>query len=483
MTRADKLFSPFPFQRSRGALEVYDLKIKDVVTDPHAADLSTVYVCVRTPLFDGHDHASQAYANGCRCFVAARGLLLPEDAAVYITEDPEAHLGELAARCFGYPARSLTVIGITGTHGKTSVAYTLATVLENAGRKVALLTSDGTEIDGAFSASGAVAPNAADIERMLYAARRKGAELAIVEFSPYMLMHKAEISIPFASVLLTTPIKPSCGEVHNDQLSANEKSMLKLLSCDAPLLFLPEGTVYNGGKGRVLSYGGAGDIACHDVRPERRNQRLGTAFSITYKEETAPAFYPVVGDFAAHNATAAAALALAVGIPLGDVAASLSHAQPTGRLECIFAQGGAHVFVDTAYEARELHRALRILRTVTAGKLSVLLGSVGGRAVARRAPLGVAASLCADFVYFTADDPDGENPLDIISDMTREIKDPSRYLTIASRQEAILRACADLRAGDTLLILTKARDNTQLFCGVKRKFSDRDIVINAVQRS
>lgn len=466
MTRADKLFSPFPFQRSRGALEVYDLKIKDVVTDPVGADLSTVYVCVSTPLFDGHDHTSQAYANGCRCFVAARGLGLPQDAAVYITEDPEAHLGDLAARCFGYPARSLTVIGLVGTHGKTSVAYTLAAVLQKAGRKVAMLTSDGVEIDGVFSASGAVAPNAADIERMLYAARRKGAEFAIVELSSYMLMHKAERSIPFAALLLTTPTL--------------DEGMQELLGGGAPLVFVPNGTPYIETKGRLLYYGSVGDIAFGDVRTE--NERLGTAFSLTYKEETYPVFYPVVGDFAPHNATAAAALALSVGISLESVAASLSVAQPTGRLECIFKENGARVFVDTAYEARELDRVLRILRTVTPGKLSVLLGSVGGRAVARRAPLGLAASAAADFVYFTADDPDGEHPLDVIGDMTGQIKDPLRYLSIASRHEAILRACADLRAGDTLLILTKARDHTQLVGGVKRRFSDRDIVIKAVQR-
>lgn len=468
MTRADKLFSPFPFQRSRGALEVYDLKIRDVVTDPAAADIGTVYVCVRTPLFDGHDHASQAYANGCRCFVATRGLGLPGDAAVYITEDPEAYLGDLAARCFGYPARSLTVIGITGTHGKTSVAYTLATILENAGRKVALLTSDGVEIDGVFSAAGAIAPNAADIERMLYAARRKGAEVAILEFSSYMLMHKAERSIPFAALLLTTPTL--------------DEGMQKLLCGAVPLVFVPNGTQYVETKGRLLYYGSAGDIAFGDARTESENERLGTAFSLTYKGEDVPVFYPVVGDFAAHNAAAATALALSVGISFRSIAASIFHAQPTGRLECILAQGGVRVFVDTAYEARELDRALRILRTVTQGKLSVLLGSVGGRAKARRAPLGLAASLAADFVYFTADDPDGEHPLDVISDMTGEIKDPSRYLSIPSRHEAILRACADLRAGDTLLILTKARVETQLVSGVRRKFSDRDIVIKAVQR-
>lgn len=468
MTRADKLFSPFPFTRSKGALYVYDLKIRDVVTDPMAANIHTVYVCVKTPLSDGHAHASLAYANGCRCFVAARGLGLPEDAAVYTTEDPEAYLGELAARCFGYPARSLTVVGVVGEQGKTSVAYTLASLLKSQKREVATLTSDGTDVGDTFTPLGAVAPNAADIERMLYAARRKGTEVAIVELSSYMIAHRAEKSIPFAALLLTIP-------------TLNE-NLQELLSIGAPLVFVPKGTPEIKTKGRLLYYGSDGDVAFENARTQSEGPRLGTAFSLAYETERVEAFYPVLGDFGTHNATAAAALALALGLSLHEIAASLAKAAPTGRVECILSQNGKRVFLDTAYKAQDLSRVLAVLRTVTTGKLSVLLGSVGGRAVARRAPLGLAAANGADLAYFTADDPDGEPPLDVIRDMVSEIADASRYLVIPERDKAILRACAELRPGDTLLILTKARDHTQLVSGVKREFCDRDAVKKAVER-
>ena len=135
--RADKLFAPFPFERSRGALSAYDLHIKDVVTVASEAGADTVYVCLKTPISDGYRDAVRAYAGGCRCFVASRGLGLPEDAAVYLTEDPEFYLGDLAARCLGYPARELVVFGVTGTHGKTSVIDTASALLRQAGKRVA----------------------------------------------------------------------------------------------------------------------------------------------------------------------------------------------------------------------------------------------------------------------------------------------------------------------------------------------------------
>lgn len=481
--RVEKLFAPFRFTRSKGALSVYDFDIKDIVTDPADANANTVYVCVRTPIDDGHYGAAVAYANGCRCFLAARGLGLREDAAVYTTEDPEAHLGALAARCFGYPAKSLTVFGITGTHGKTSVADTLAATLRHAGKKIALLTTDGTEIDGVLKLAPPTAPNAADVQRMLRAARRKRAEFAIIEFSAYMLAHHAEKSIPFAAVLLTDLAPRHIGGQMHPDFTSYWAAKKKLLLSPSPLVFLPESVADLDVKGRVVCYGDTGDIVAQNSRILQESELHGTAFSLTYQKETVEVFYPVIGDFATRNATAAAALALAAGLSLAEVAQGLSCAVPIGRMECIYSNNGARVFLDTAYEAEDLLGALQSLRRVTRGRLCVVLGSVGGRAVHRRAPLGKTAVEHADFVYFTADDPGSEPVKRIIQEMVLEIEDASRYLCIPSRRKAILRAIEDLRTGDTLLVLGKARDESQLVMGAKEPFSDREVVLRAARRT
>lgn len=480
--RVERLFAPFRFARSKGALSVYDYSIKDIVTDPAAARADTVYVCIQTPLGDGHHGAVVAYANGCRCFLAARGLGLKEDAAVYVTEEPEAYLGELAARLFGYPARSLTVFGVTGTHGKTSVCDTVAALLRSAGKKVALLTSDGMEIDGMAREAAPIPTTAADVQRLLRAARRRKAEFAIVEFSAYMLAHSAEKSIPFAAVLLTDLAPRHIGKSMHRDFEAYAAAKKRLLQTQAPLVFLPhpiEGLVV---RGRELYYGDAGDIVAQSASLSQNEGMLGTAFTLTYGQENVSAFYPVVGDFAAKNATAAAALALAAGLSLAEIAAGLPVSAPIGRMECMYSRGDARVFLDTAYEGEDLQTVLNALRRVTRGKLSVVLGSVGGRARARRAPLGKAAVEGADFVYFTADDPNSEPTEKIIGDMVSEIEDRGRYLLIPSRRAAILRAMADLRDGDTLLILGKARDKTQTVMGVKEPFCDRTIVLEAARR-
>ncbi len=480
--RVEKLLAPFSFSRTRGALSVYDLEIKDVVTSPRAADAATVYVCLRTPLGDGHGGAAEAYAKGCRCFLAARGLGLPEDAAVYVTDEPEAYLGELAARCFGYPARGLTVFGITGTHGKTSVADTVAALMRKAGKSVAVMTSDGIEVGGCFTPTVTAPPNAADIQRVLRAARRKRADLVILELSAYMLAHYAEKSIPFAAVLLTDLAPRHIGDGTHRDFAAYRAAKEKLLSCGAPLTFLPTAPSALSATGRVLTFGDMGDIAVQNAHVEERDRQIGTAFSLTYEGQTLNAFYPNVGECAAENAAAATALALASGLSLSKIAELLPEAAPVGRLECIYTPNGARIFLDTAYEAEDLSYALRSLRRVTRGRLLVVLGSVGGRALARRAPLGQAAMAYADFVYFTADDPDSEPVSRITHDMVAQIKETRRYLILPARRTALLRAVNDLAPGDTLLVLGKARDETQLVAGVREAFSDRHVIMNAARR-
>ena len=343
--RVDRLFTPFSFQRSRGALSVYDYQIKDIVTDPACASAQTVYVCVRTPLCDGHVGAAEAYARGCRCFVAARGLGLPPDAAVYTTEEPSVYLGELAARCFGYPARSLTVFGITGEVGKTSVADTLTCLLRQAGHKVATLTTDGFDVDGEFQKAGYVAPNAADVQRMLRAARRAGAAFAVIELSSYMLSQNVHKSIPFAALLQTAPPQED-DTVRRHGAADYRRAKDILIACGAPLLFLPYGTEATTARSRVLYMGQTGDVTGTQAKTVLREDACGTSFRLGYQGEEFEVFYPVVGDFAVKNATAAAALALAAGLPPSKIAQGLAHSAPIGRLEQIYASGDRCIFLD-----------------------------------------------------------------------------------------------------------------------------------------
>ena len=456
----------------------------DVVTDALSAGADTVFVACVTAIYDGHDMALTAYQRGCRHFVAERLLPLPSDAALLLTPDTREVLGELASRVQGYPARSLTVVGITGTHGKTATALLAAALLTGSGRKVALLTTDGTDIGDSFSPAGEIAPDAADLARFFRRAVAAGAEIAIVELSAYMLAHGATKGTPFTVVLCTDLAPRHIGKGEHADIAAYRAAKARLLGADAPVAILPVGLADFTPRGRVLRYG-VGEIDADFRVAEQGTHTVGSVeatSAVFYDGDAAyPIETPLFGVPYLHNLTAALALATILGEQPARLAGLTPAVRAAGRLDCICPAGGRRVCFDAAYEAEDLVTVLTTLRGVTKGKLSVLLGSVGGRAYARRAPLGAAALAGADFVYFTEDDRNGESARQIALDMVGENADSARYLVMTDRAAAIAAAVLDLRRGDTLLILGKPREETQLVHGKKQFFSDRRAVLDAIR--
>lgn len=460
-------------------------EIERVTTDPRQADEKTLFVCARFATGDGHNNVNVAYTAGCRLFLAEHSLpSLPDDAAVMVVENTKKLLGELAARCYGHPARSLTVFGITGSTGKSTIAHTLTALLRRTGHAVASLTTDGIDINGEMRPSGSVVPNGADIQAILKEFLDTGIEFAVLEFSAYMLEHHAHIAIPFTALLLTNfdPTHKGNGLYSDpDDYRAVKAS---LFECDAPFLAFPANFAdfsVNADSARRLLFGKSGDLQATNMKPFSEKKGFGMRFELFLKNgEKECVSLPVPGDNAVQNALAVASLAMIAGLSLKEIATELSHFKPYGRLECVGACEGRHVYVDSAYTGEDLARALETLSPYTKGRLSVLIGSVGGRARDRRAALGKAAAQHADFVYLTADNPDCEDPVLICEDMIEGMEDCTRCCVIPDRGQAIERAILEMRPGDTLLLAGKGTERFQLIQGKKEIFNEREIVAKAL---
>ena len=458
-------------------------KVDAVTADVAQAGAGMVFVCVRTAIGNGHECAIAAYGAGCRLFLAERGLPLPDDAAVLVVADTAALLGELADRCLGHPARHLTVLGITGTAGKSTVADTVCALLEQAGHTVAVLTTDGQRIGDDVRPAHSVVPDAVEIHAFLAQAVRAGTDFAVLEFSAYMLARKSSFSIPFAAVLLTNLWPHHIGNGQHAHFADYRAAKASLFAESIPFCILPSDRadfVLTDRTRRIL-FGQAGDVTAVDLCPYTDHNGFGTRFSLCFATgEKLAVSLPVPGDFAVQNALAAAALARVAGLVPNEIAAGLSAHIPKGRLACIAAQDTRYIYVDTAYTGEDLTRVLQVLRKQTRGKLTVLLGSVGGRARERRSALGAAATGYADFAYFTADDPDCEDPRLICAEMAAGVTDPARYAIVPDRATAIRRAVLEMRPGDTLLLAGKGGCETQLIHSKKIPFSEQKIVEEAL---
>ncbi len=479
--KARDLFEGLPLTRIPHGAE--NVEILRVVTSAKEATANTLYVACKTAVTNGRFEMEMAYARGCRAFLCSHDAYPGEGAAVWRAEAPERLLGALAAKVYGYPARRMTVLGITGSTGKSSVALQTVRVLRECGRRVSALCSDGLDLLGVRTYPGAVVPDAACVQDALAQMASAGSEIAVLELSSYQLSHFAAQEIPFTAVLLTNLSERHVGNGEHESFAAYREAKYSLLRKSSAFCVLPAGEAAQT-DARVVRVGAGGDLWAENVRLERPfAQPPRTTLTLCEKEQRVDITTPVIGDIAADTLLYTAALCRIVGLSLKQIAQGLTAAPIAGRMECLSARNERLIYLDSAFLPQDLSCALQTLRSLTDGRLCVLLGSVGGRARARRAALARVAERFADRVYLTADDPDTEDPESICLEMQRSMQEPLRADVIPDRHAAILRAVREMRPRDTLLLLAKPYPAGQLVCGKYLPFDEREVVARALAKS
>lgn len=473
----EELFEGIAYDFAKnGARDTSHLRVEHVATSPCENMQNMVFVATVTPLIDGHDLLGTAYDRGCRLFVCEREVVLPRDAVILICPRNAQLPGLLASRVYGYPERHLTLLGITGSTGKTSVALMTTELLCATGRRAAALVTDGVYCDGVLTRGAASVPDAVGLRRILAKMCQDGVEYAVLELSAYQLAHGAADGLDFAAVLLTDLEERHVGKDEFSDFAAYRAAKERLTVARAAVAILPVG-VDMLTMGRVCRVGRGGDVFEKDVVQGFGDGGVpGMQFTWCEGAERYGGFVPIPAPFAVQNAIFAICLARAVGVTPADVCAQLSRVMAQGRLECVFSDGARHVYVDSAYEARDVARVLDALAPFATGRLGVVVGAVGGRAFARRAELGRVLGKHADFAYLTADDPDAEDPVAICEEIRAAMGDADRCCIVPDRALAIRRAVRELRAGDVLLVTGKGNDETQLVMGVRRPFCEREIL-------
>lgn len=451
----------------------YDREITadaSVVTALGAVRADSIFACCQSPLRNGHRVALSAYSLGCRIFIAAHNAGLPDDATVVLVEDVNDAATQIAARLLGYPARQMTLIGIAGREGKSSAAFYLHALLSAAGRRVAVLCNEGVMSGGKLRRHGNILPDGVGRQHLLAALAKEGTELVVLELGAEAVAEKAFDGMDFAAILVTDAELPSA---YFEGLS----SLCKRLG----FAVLPSGAGFHLSASRVLTYGTGGDLFAEGVTPFVGKRGFGSRFTLCFSDERAAVSLHVPGDFALSTALGTAALALICGLSFAEVAAGLSRFVPWGSLECVCVADGRYIYRDVAYTPERLARVLSVLRGLCRGKLTVVVGSVGGRARERRAGLGRVAAEIADLVYLTADNPDNEDPSAICQEMTAEIDEPWRYVILPDRAAAIRRAVLEMRPQDVLLVAGKAREDTQLIASQELSFDERKIICKSAE--
>lgn len=398
-------------------------------------------------------------------------------------DDPREALWRLAQARHHTETLPLTILGVTGTNGKTTCAYLLEHLFTSLGHKVGVLGTVNYRWPGHKENAPLTTPGPLAVHSMLAAMSAAGADTAVMEVSSHALEQQRVGGVPFAGALFTNLTQDHL-DFHPDMLSYFKAKARLFL--EAPRSDKAMSVNADDEWGRrllelcpsALSYG------LHEALPGQRHLRGellsagtdGCRLRMTLGRESWELHSPLVGAFNASNLLAVQALALELGLKPDQLAVLAGFMGVCGRLERVPNPQGLHVFVDYAHTPDALINVLKALRGAGFRRIVAVFGCGGNRDRTKRPLMGQAVARYADVAVLTSDNPRFEDPEAILRDVLPGLADARETVVEADRRTATARGLELLGPDDALLIAGKGHEDYQIIQGVKHHYSDQEVV-------
>lgn len=433
---------------------------------------------------DGHQYIPAALQNGAGALVVEREECLVPEIPGAVVEDARQSLAALSAFFYGYPSHSLTVVGVTGTKGKTTTTHLIEHVLTQAGIKTGLIGTLYSRIGEETVGAKLTTPESLDLQKTLAAMKQKGATHVVMEVASHAIELSRVDYVRFAGAAFT-----NLGQDHLDFHETRENyraAKIKLFTGKPEGALLRPGFSVINMDDRESAYflNVAGEQAITYGLQERANIRAknidltpaGAAFTVATPEGHYPVRLKLHGLFSVYNALCAFGVCRALKIPpVTIVNAFASFEGVPGRFEKVDAGQNFAVLVDFAHTPDSLENALKTARGFTGNKLRVVFGCGGDRDRSKRPVMGRIAGIYADDVVVTSDNPRSEEPEAIIAEIMAGLTESRAMVeAVTDRREAIRRAISRAEPGDVVLIAGKGHETYQIFKNHTIHFDDRE---------
>lgn len=463
-----------------------EISVDRVCDDSRRVSSGCLFVAVEGTVSDGHDYLQSAYRLGCRAFVVEkRQEELPEDAFIFLAEDSRKALALLSARILGDPGKKLTLIGITGTKGKTTTALMLRGILCRAGIAAGYIGSNGVRYaDVSLPDTKNTTPGSAELNGYFAAMVDAGITHVVLEVSSQALFMRRVYGLTFSVVIFTNLGVDHIGGAEHptfEHYKAAKRSLFfdygakkMVVNLDDPHAkdMIPPGILPV-----TVSERQNADYLAAGVSFLRRGGLLGVTADCLVHGVPRRLELVMPGKFNVMNALCAAAAAEMLGVAPDFSFSVLRETLVEGRFECVPVAPDRFFVIDFAHNGMALRSVLEALRQYEPKRLICVFGSVGGRTRGRRKQLGdVAAQLCEEAVL-TADDPDFEPVSEICADILPSFEGSNcRVRVIEDREEAIRTVLSESLPGDIVLFAGKGHENFQQVRGVRLHFSERELI-------
>ncbi len=457
--------------------EMQNIDITSIAYDSRKVKDGSVFVCIKGYETDGHKYAKTAEENGASVIVAEDRIDV--SVPVIYVENSRRALAELACTFYGNPSENFSLVGITGTNGKTTITYLIKSILESTGKQVGVIGTNQNIIGDKVlltKSTTPTTPNALELEQLFSEMVHYGADYVVMEVSSHALELDRVYGCNFDVGVFTN--------LTQDHLDFH-KTMENYLNAKSKLFAISEKGVVNfddeGGKKIVdkaecddilkVGLGDGCDLKAQNIRISTR----GSRFDMIYKGKTYDTWVGIPGEFSVYNALCAAGAALQLGVCIEDVIKGLGNATGVvGRVEVVPTDTDYTVIIDYAHSPDGLDNIIRCVKGFAEGRVITLFGCGGDRDNTKRPIMGEIAGKLSDFCIVTSDNPRTEDPDKIIDQIEAGIKKTDvDYIRITDRRKAIAYALDNAKKGDVIILAGKGQETYQIIGKEKFDFDER----------
>ncbi|WP_068616356.1 UDP-N-acetylmuramoyl-L-alanyl-D-glutamate--2,6-diaminopimelate ligase [Paenibacillus tuaregi] len=473
-----------------------EVSITGIQIDSRKVNPGDLFICLPGHTVDGHDFARQAADRGAAALVVER-VLEEVNLPQLKVKDCRLAMAVLGNAFYQEPSSKLSVIGVTGTNGKTTTTYLIEQILHDHGNKPGLIGTIQRKYDGNSYPMSGTTPESLDLQRYLHEMAEADCDYCVMEVSSHALEQGRVKGTHFRTAIFTNLTQDHLdyhktmeeyraakglffSRLGNRYFEDPQERSYAVLNVD------DEASEYFARQtaAEVITYGveKEADVRASDISITAR----GTAFHVETFAGAADISLRMVGKFNVYNALAAISAALLEGITLEQIKSSLESLQGVeGRVEAVDEGQDFAVIVDYAHTPDGLENVLRTVDEFAVGRVICVFGCGGDRDRTKRPIMGRIAAKYSDFVFVTSDNPRTENPDAILKDIEQGLVDdgvPSdRYVLVVDRKEAIQKAIEMASSEDVVLIAGKGHETYQIVGTEVHDFDDRVVAKEAIR--
>ena len=459
-----------------------ELDVSDITYDSRLADESKAFVAMKGFRVDGHDYIKKAIESGCKCIILEEDQEISQDITVIKIKDTRTNLSLISRTLFDYPDKQLTIIGITGTKGKTTTSTMIKKILDDSGNPTGLIGTMGVFYKDKYYHTMNTSPESYDVYKYMREMLDNGIEYLVMEVSSQSLKLKRWTNLIFDYAVFTNLSLDHVGDDEHDSFDDYKycksllfkqckiglfniddkysKDMMQDIKCD----------IYTFGKDKKANY--VLDSCKNIIDNNFIGIEMKTSGIVNDKFKVS-----IPGYFTAYNSLASIAICNLLKISNDKIKKALLDVKVLGRLEPVKVSSDFKVLIDYAYQGIAMENVLTTIKESNPKRIVTVFGCGGNRSKQRRYDCGEVSGKYADLSILTADNPRYENNDDIIKDILIGMnKTKGKYKIISDRKEAIKYSIVNAKSGDVILILGKGHEDYQEIEGVRYPFDERVVI-------